>query len=185
MNKKGFTLIELLAVVVILGLLIAIAVPNTLSMIDKQKMTTYLENGKTFASLVKSKLKTDRKLEMPDDNSTVSVVTLGYLETNDIKNDPFGNEYNKDLSYVLVQLSGDEYKYYVTLVSCADGNYCDINNHGIWRGIVYTELKELSGDDRFQKVKMSGVNPNHINTLQSVLNGKTIYKNGELYEPGV
>ena len=35
MNNKGFTLIELLVTITIMGLLMAIAVPNVTSMVDK------------------------------------------------------------------------------------------------------------------------------------------------------
>ena len=50
MNNKGFTLIELLAVVVIIGLIMGIAIPNTVTMIDKHKMNSYLEDARTFSS---------------------------------------------------------------------------------------------------------------------------------------
>ena len=38
-NKKGFTLIELLAVIIILGIILAIAVPRVLSVISSQKQS--------------------------------------------------------------------------------------------------------------------------------------------------
>lgn len=41
MNRKGFTLIELLAVILIIGLLGVIVVPNALSAIDKSKTSSY------------------------------------------------------------------------------------------------------------------------------------------------
>ena len=50
MNKKGFTLIELLAVVIILGVIMTIAVPNVLSMLDRNKKDTFIENAKTMVT---------------------------------------------------------------------------------------------------------------------------------------
>lgn len=41
MNKKGFTMIELLAVLVILGLLIVIAVPNIIDIFNEKKEELY------------------------------------------------------------------------------------------------------------------------------------------------
>ncbi|MDD4036518.1 MAG: prepilin-type N-terminal cleavage/methylation domain-containing protein [Bacilli bacterium] len=42
--KKGFTLIELLAVIVIIGIILAIAVPNIAKIIDKTRMNVYIKN---------------------------------------------------------------------------------------------------------------------------------------------
>ena len=56
-NKRlAFTLVELLAVVVILGVLMMIAIPNTISLFDRNKKTNYIENAKTFVSLVQNKV---------------------------------------------------------------------------------------------------------------------------------
>lgn len=41
MNRRGFTLIELLAVIVLIGLLSIIIVPNALSAIEKGKISSY------------------------------------------------------------------------------------------------------------------------------------------------
>ena len=44
-NKRlAFTLVELLAVVVILGVLMMIAIPNTISLLDRNKKTNYRSN---------------------------------------------------------------------------------------------------------------------------------------------
>lgn len=40
MNRKGFTLIELIAVIVILGIILVVAVPNLLSVYDDSKLKT-------------------------------------------------------------------------------------------------------------------------------------------------
>jgi general secretion pathway protein G len=47
-KRKGFTLIELLIVVVIIGILAAIAMPNFVSMLDRAKESDLAENMHTF-----------------------------------------------------------------------------------------------------------------------------------------
>lgn len=174
-NNKGFTFIELLAVIVILGLIMLIAIPNTISMIDRNRATNYIENAKTFISLAQNKVQIDKSLELPvkkADSDTVLIVTLGYLNTNDLVEDPYGGEYNKVRSFVAVTYEDNEYKYYVHLISCADGNCdceddgvtnCDFTNLNRWRGIEWASVDNLNSDSRFDYVRDSDVNTSLAN----------------------
>ncbi len=163
-NYKAFTLVSILAVVVILGILMMIAIPNTLSMIDKNKMSTYIENAKTFVSLVKNKVQTDKSLEIPYDSTGAFVMSLGYLNTNDINETPYGGEYDKDASFVAILFdeSSHQYKYYVHLVSCLEGTSCSKSDPNHWRGIDLVEVTALNLDSRFDYVSPSGVKADYI-----------------------
>ena len=53
-KNKGFTMVELLAAITILGIIMMIAVPNVLSIIDKNKKRTYVEDAKKIQSLAET-----------------------------------------------------------------------------------------------------------------------------------
>ena len=182
-NRKAFTLIELMAVVVILGLIMMIAIPNTLSMIDKNKKTTYIENAKTFVSLVQSKVRTNKNLEEPENSEMALIVTLEYLSTSDVEFSPYGEEYDKKGSFVAIVVESNKLQYYVHLVSCADKNGCSRDDLNGWRGIELVNVNRLNEDDRFDLIKSSEANVNLIDQydghslFQTV---RTIYVNETL-----
>ena len=184
-NRKAFTLIELMAVVVILGLIMMIAIPNTLSMIDKNKKPTYIENAKTFVSLVQNKVRTDKSLEEPENNEMALIITLDFLDTSDVQYSPYGEEYDKEGSFVVIVVESNKLQYYVHLVSCANKDGCSKNDLSNWRGIELVNVNLLNEDNRFDLIKSSDVNVNLIDQYQghSLFSGsniKTIYKNDVL-----
>ena len=54
MKKRGFTLIELMVVVVIIGILAAIAIPNFVKVIDRAKVASCKANMKTLQTTVEA-----------------------------------------------------------------------------------------------------------------------------------
>lgn len=186
-NRKAFTLIELMAVVVILGLIMMIAIPNTLSMIDKNKKTTYIENAKTFVSLVQNKVRTNKKLEEPENDGMALVVTLEYLSTSDVEFSPYGEEYDKSGSFVAIVVESNKLQYYVHLVSCSAKGGCsatDRNDLSKWRGIELVNVNRLNEDDRFDLIRSSDVNVGLVTPEQlgghSLFQGKIVYVNETL-----
>lgn len=53
-NKKGFTLIEIIVVLVIMGILIAIAVPSVLGYVNKAKEQRYLSDAEHIILVLKA-----------------------------------------------------------------------------------------------------------------------------------
>lgn len=56
MNKKGFTLVELLAVIVILAIILAIAIPSITSLIENSKKGSFESNVKMIAAGIEYKI---------------------------------------------------------------------------------------------------------------------------------
>ena len=52
-KRNGFTLIELLAVIVILGIIMMIAIPNVISTVEKQEKNTYVSDANKLITMAK------------------------------------------------------------------------------------------------------------------------------------
>lgn len=116
-NEKGMTLVELLAVVVILGIVAAIAVPSIGKVIDNSKKDAHVSNalliidaaklgiisgeltdtdqkagsdGEFLVSTIVGKDLLDTNPKDPDNNTT----TAGYGATSYVKYDEGANEYS-------------------------------------------------------------------------------------------
>lgn len=111
MNRKGFTLIELIAVIVILGIILVVAVPNLLSVYDDSKLKTeeiFLNNLSksidSYVSLNSDTLKfafylDDAKKEEQEGDVTVYKATItvhDIIEDGLIKEEDYRNAGNKD-----------------------------------------------------------------------------------------
>lgn len=118
-NKKGFTLIELLAVIVILAVLIAIAVPKVTQYITKSRKDSLITTSKDFISSVRND-STSELFDFPIgvDDITIISIDLIKLEKGG-KKSPFNGAWLPKYSYVAVINAGTDedpdYKYFISI----------------------------------------------------------------------
>lgn len=146
-NKQGFTMVELLATITILGIIMLIAVPNVLSIIDKNKKRTYVEDAKKMQVLAEYKLRSDTTIEKPRSGYAIAI-TLQSMDVTELSSAPEGGEYSGSESFVLISNESGTYKYYVAIKETYDGGE---------RGMNLTDLDVLNGEGAIRNV-VSGTN---------------------------
>ena len=134
LNKKGFTLIELLAVIVILAILVAVAIPAVTRYLNTAREGTYADNAQAAISVVRNdvistfgaasskayglntgacydtvndKVLTDKTTEAACtavNNAVWNDTTINEMLEKKLKTSPYGADYD-NTSYVLVKLN--------------------------------------------------------------------------------
>jgi len=134
MNRRGFTLVELLVMMVVLGLLIGITVPNISGIVANQKANAIKDDAIEMVSNAKNKVVVNN-MGKPKSGECL-VFSLDYLDDGkQIIDGPYGGTYDRNNSYVIYKREASKYKYYVRLVEKLDnGDY----------GVELTNIDELT-----------------------------------------
>ena len=151
MNKKGFTLVELLAVITLLSILMAIAVPNVISTINNNKRNTFLTDaGRVIAKaeyLVASS-KTARDELKKGNDVTYYMDSSGLNEKQEFQTDTDGGVYDAS-SYVKVSKdeTSNTYTYCICIIgskrkiSKSTANTCNVSKNDC---LIRDELTGIS-----------------------------------------
>ncbi len=142
LNKKAFTMVELIIVVIIIGVIVAFAIPNILQQMEKNKKSSMFIDAEHFVELTKNCIVANRKISAterctyPDFGS--KTYYLEQIDPNNTLKSPSSSSdgsvtYKRTGStgtgsYVKITLlsigsNSNEYKYYVVLRDTA-GNIC-------------------------------------------------------------
>lgn len=149
-NNKGFTLVELLAMLVVLGILMGVTIPNITGILTQSKQNALIEDATKMVESAKIKYATRKngldKIPRLTATKPCAVFTLDYLNDNeDIGKGPNDGTYLEYDSYVVLKKEGNKNKYYVRLVEKKDDKYSGIDEADY-------ELLEKEGRTQIKKI---------------------------------
>ena len=157
-NNKGFTLVELLAMLVVLGIIMTIAVPNITGIMKNNRLNGFKDDAKQMIERTNIMVSKTKSIKKPQSGECL-IFTLDYLNTNDdLTAGPNGGLYEQEESFVIYKRDGQKYVHYVRLIEDVDSNRV---------GLDYVEadsIDAVSADDIEGISTVIGISKNNDKT---------------------
>ena len=129
--KKGFTLVELLAVIVILAIVLAIALPTIMDLIDNVTKNAYIQNEEMMIRATMNYIALNEE-ELPIEIGTISIITVEKLQDSEfisVINDVSDSSIECE-GYVVVKNIADNTFDYMPYLKCGNNHQTEgYGNH--------------------------------------------------------
>ncbi len=140
--KKGFTIVELLAVIVILGIIIAIAMPNVLNIIEKSRNDAIIRNENMLINVARKYFISNINL-LPNNIGDTVELTVSTLKTNGLIESIKSPRNNQECNgYVLVTKIDNNYYDYSPQLNCIDNTRGSISSDGLIAYYRFDDFQE-------------------------------------------
>lgn len=143
MNERGFTLVELMATILIIGVVMAITIPNVTGIFNQGKLTTYGEDAKKLRNTAEYLYRGDSSIDRLVDDGDCIVFSFKYLDNDEYK-PPYGGYYLETKSFVVVKKENKRLRYFVQLL--------EFLPEGGVRGYKLTDILNLDGSGYMDKI---------------------------------
>jgi len=141
MNKKGFTLIELIATITILSIIMMIAIPNVISITNKNKNQTYINDARKMVTLAKYRFESDATIPRPTETESI-VILLNALDRSELQKGPENGVYDTSRSFVSIIYNSTKNTYvYSVQIAEKQGDSEGFSNQ--FKGIALTEYDKI------------------------------------------